>query len=45
MKTTAGARAVTDSAGDTKKPAAGGFSADGEPAYFLVGQVFTPIRL
>jgi hypothetical protein len=45
MKTTAGTSAVTDSAGDAKKPAAGGFFADGGPAYFLVGQVFMPNRL
>lgn len=28
-----------------KKPAAGGFFADGGLAYFLVGQVFMPNRL
>ena len=36
---------ITDFAGDIKKPAASGFFADGEPAYFLVGQVFMPNRL
>ncbi len=28
-----------------KKPAVGGFPVGGQPAYFLVGQVFTPNRL